>query len=75
MIKFDFWETVLVCFFLVFYYAWPVIMIIDGFVIYRAVQCIKRKKYKRILFLIPVAVLLSVPLIYYLIQWLKVWSY
>ncbi len=75
VIKFDFLGTVLVCFFLVFYYVWPVIMIIDGYIIYRVVQCVKRKKYKHMLFLIPVAVLLSGPLIYYLIQWLKVWSY
>ncbi|RAW92829.1 hypothetical protein CKY04_22755 [Photorhabdus sp. S8-52] len=74
MIKFDFCDVVLVCVFLVFYYAWPVIMIIDGYVIYRTVQCIKRKKYKVLLFLIPVVVLLSGPLIYLLIQFLKVWG-
>ncbi|NHB97525.1 hypothetical protein C5467_23800 [Photorhabdus khanii subsp. guanajuatensis] len=74
MIKFDFWDVVLVCVFLLFYYAWPIIMIIDGYVIYRTVQCIKRKKYKGLLFLIPVVVLLSGPLIYLLIQFLKVWG-
>ncbi|WP_434525465.1 hypothetical protein [Photorhabdus asymbiotica] len=75
MIKFDFWETVLICIFLAFYYAWPIIMIIDGYVIYRTVQGIKQKKYKRMLFLIPVAVLLSGPLIYFLFQWVKIWLY
>ncbi|NHB91685.1 hypothetical protein C5469_05805 [Photorhabdus cinerea] len=75
MIHFGFWDTVLICIFLVFYYAWPFIVMIDGVVIYQTVKCIKQKKYKRLLFLIPVAVLLSGPLIYFLIQWLKVWSY
>lgn len=75
MIHFDFWDTVLVCMFLVFYYGWPFLVIIDGVVIYWTVKFIKQKKYKRLLFLIPVAVLLSGPLIYFLIQWLEIWIY
>ncbi len=75
MIHFDFWDTVLVCMFLVFYYGWPFLVIIDGVFIYWTVKFIKQKKYKRLLFLIPVAVLLSGPLIYFLIQWLEIWIY
>ncbi|WP_118987740.1 hypothetical protein [Photorhabdus sp. CRCIA-P01] len=75
MIKFDFWDTVLICVFLFFYYAWPIIMIIDGYVMYRIIQYMKSKRYKRVIFLVPVAVVLSVPLIYLLIQWLNVVGY
>ncbi len=71
MISFNFWESALVVCFLLVYYTWPIILILDAFTLYRIKKCIQDKKYWRASFLIFAAVLMSGTLIFLLMIWIK----
>ncbi len=74
MISFDFWGSVLVVYVLLVYYAWPIILILDAFTLYRIKKCIQDKKYWRASFLIFAAVLMSGSLIFLVMIWIRLYG-
>ncbi|KTL62232.1 hypothetical protein AA106_21170 [Photorhabdus laumondii subsp. laumondii] len=74
VISFDFWGSVLVVYVLLVYYAWPIILILDAFTLYRIKKCIQDKKYWRVSFLIFAAVLMSGSLIFLLMIWIRLYG-